>query len=135
VSATVTDHYDRTSAAQHSAPQHIRALQSANGIRHARAVQKRRLATARDAGAARVLAADLIADPPTELVTITVHELLLSCRRMGERLVSEVLVLAGLCGTEQVGNGAVRRGALTPRQREVLIDVLRGVGVELREIA
>jgi hypothetical protein len=133
--ATVTDHHDRTSAAQQPAPQHIRALERANEIRLARGQQKRRLATARDVITARVLAADLIADPPAELATIAVHELLLSCRGLGERLVSEVLVLAGICGTEQVGNGAVRRGALTPRQREVLVDVLRGADVALREVA
>lgn len=133
MSATVTDHCDRTGAAQQPAPQHIRALQSANGIRLARAVQKRRLATARDAGAARVLAAELIAHPPAELVTITVRELLLSCRRMGERNVSELLILAGLRGTERIGDGGVNRAALTPRQRDLLIDVLRGVDVVVRE--
>jgi hypothetical protein len=132
VSVTATDHRDRTSAAQQAQPQHVTALQVAQRIRLDRAAQKRRLATAR-ASAARDLAAELIAEPPEELVTITVRELLLSCRRMGERNVSELLILAGLRGTEQIGDGGVHRGALTPRQRDVLVNVLRGVDVAVRE--
>jgi len=128
VSATVTDHRDRTSAAP-QLPQYVTALQIAQRVRLARAAQKRRLATARDGDAARLLAAELVADPPAELATITVRELLLSCRRMGERHVSALLVLARLRGTEQVGDDGLRHGALTPRQRDVLADVLRDVAV------
>ena len=61
------------------------------------------------------------------------RELLLSCRRMGERNVSELLILAGLRGTERIGDGGVNRAALTPRQRDLLINVLRGVDVVVRE--
>lgn len=122
---TATDHRDRTDAAHQGRPQHFVALQGANATRLARAVQKRRLATAPDADSARALAADLIADTPEELVTITVQELLLACRRVGERVVGDLLALAGLRGHEKVGDGTVKYGHLTPRQRSVLIEVLR----------
>ena len=132
---TVTDHHARTGAYQQPRPQHIVALQGANAVRLARAEQKRRLATARDTNVARALAAELIADPPAELVTITVRELLLSCRRVGERVVSELLNLAGLRGPELLGDGTPRHGALTPRQREALIAVLNGTDVPVLEAA
>jgi len=135
VQLTATDHRDRIDAAQLGRPQHFVALEGANATRLARAAQKRRLATAVDADSARALAADLVVDTPEELVTIAVHELLLSCRQVGERVVAELLALAGLRGHEKVGDGTAKYGHLTPRQRAVLADVLRAVDAAVSEAA
>lgn len=126
MSDTVTDQRDRTHRVASTRPQHVVALQGANEIRLARAEQKRRLAMARDTHAARAIAAGLVADTPRELVTLTVSDLLLSCRRLGERGASRILVLAGLHGGERLGDGTPRYGTLTPRQRSVLAAALRG---------
>jgi len=100
------------------------ALSTANGVRLARASRRHRLANASSARAARQLAAEWVADPPDELQTIPVEELLLACRGIGDALCAQLLSAAGLHGAEKLGNGTPRHGALTPRQQRVLIGVL-----------
>lgn len=121
---TTTDHRDTERPASRRSPQAIRALHKADATRLARASRKRRLANASSSRAARHLAAKWIAAPPDELQTIKVEELLLACRGVGRRLCAQLLAEAELHGTERVGDGTPRYGALTPRQQRVLVGVL-----------
>lgn len=123
---TATDHRDAKQAAAPRSAQATRALHTAQTRRLARASRKRRLATASSARAARQLAAEWIADPPDELHTIELEELLLSCRGVGRALCAQLLDDAGLHGAQKLGDGTPRYGAITPRQQRVLIGVLLG---------
>ncbi len=132
---TVTDDRDRTGHAAQARPQPVTALHGANKLRLGRAAQKRRLATAHDTYAARALAAELVVETPAELVTITVRGLLLACTGVGERVATQLVTRAGLSGGERLGDGTPRHGMLTPRQRRVLAEVLRGGDAGVAEVA
>lgn len=120
----VIDRYDGSRVASPRHRQRDVALSNANGVRLARASRKRRLANAASPRAALVLAARWVARPPDELHTISIEELILSCRGVGTALCAELLDSAGLTGGVRLGNGTPQHGALTPRQQRVLAGVL-----------
>ena len=90
-----------------SAPQRMRALERANAVRLARAELKRQIARG------RVSAAEVILDLPSEAISWSVGELLMSQRRWGSNRTRKLL--SGL----QISENR-HLGALTERQRRVL---------------
>lgn len=106
-----------TAAPPPGQPQHMRALDEANRIRLARAALKRRLAEQPTRGAACEMCAELVADPPEVITSMTVIDLLTACRRMGVRAVEKVLGAAHVGERKPVGE-------LTPAQRQRLIAAL-----------
>lgn len=95
---------DSTTAA---APQHLRALEHANRIRLARAELKRRI------GAGDISAAEVVAQPPSEVESMSISELLMSQRRWGHTRSRRLLLSLGVPENKRIGT-------LTERQRSVL---------------
>jgi hypothetical protein len=101
-----------------SAPQHMVALQKANVHRLARAGLHREVAAMSHADGLLRLA-ELIEDPPPEIVTLPVGEAVRWVRLVGASGARMLLRHVQLSAARQVG-------ALTPRQRRVLVSWLRG---------
>lgn len=89
-------------------PQHMRALERANLVRLGRAEKKREI------GRGELSVAEVIADCPAEMETITLAELLTSQRRWGRTRARKFLLPLALNENKQVGS-------LTSRQRRLLI--------------
>lgn len=89
------------------APQRMRALERANAVRLARAQLKRQIAHG------RLSAADVLLELPSEAMSWSVGELLMSQRRWGCNRTRKLL-----CGLQISENR--RLGALTERQRRLL---------------
>src|SRR3979409_1231143 len=89
------------------APQRLRALETANEVRLARAQLKRRIALG------DVSAAHVILDAPWEANSWSVGDLLMSQRRWGSTRCRKFLATFQISETKQVG-------ALTERQRRAL---------------
>lgn len=89
------------------APQHLRALQHANRIRLARAELKRQV------GAGAVSAAVVVSEPPPEVESMAIYELLSSQRRWGRARSRRVLTSLGVPENKRIGT-------LTERQRTAL---------------
>ncbi len=94
-----------------AAPQHLRALEHANRIRLARADLKRKI------GAGKLTAADVISDPPPEVASMSISELLMSQRRWGRARCRRLLVSLGLPENKRIDT-------LTARQRAALAMLL-----------
>jgi hypothetical protein len=88
-------------------PQHMQALEHANRIRLARASLKRAVA------AGQVDAAEIVRDPPLEVESMSVGELLRSQRRWGRTRARKFLFSMALNENRELGR-------LTDRQRIVL---------------
>jgi hypothetical protein len=94
------------------APQRLRALERANEVRLARAELKRRIAE----GEASV--AEVLQDPPHAAHSWAIGELLMSQRRWGSTRCRKFLSKHQIVETKPVG-------ALTERQRRILVDQLQ----------
>jgi hypothetical protein len=94
-----------------SIPQHMQALEHANRIRLARASLKRAVA------AGQVDAAEIVKDPPTEVESMSVGELLRSQRRWGRTRARKFLFSLALNENRELGR-------LTERQRILLASEL-----------
>ncbi len=94
-----------------SIPQHMQALEHANRIRLARASLKRAVA------AGQVDAAEIVKDPPTEVESMSVGELLRSQRRWGRTRARKFLFSLALNENRELGR-------LTERQRTLLASEL-----------
>lgn len=94
-----------------AAPQHLRALEHANRIRLARADLKRKI------GAGKLTAAEVISDPPPEVASMSISELLMSQRRWGRARCRRLLVSLGLPENKRIDT-------LTARQRAALAMLL-----------
>ena len=94
-----------------SIPQHMQALEHANRIRLARASLKRAV------GAGQVDAAEIVKDPPTEVESMSVGELLRSQRRWGRTRARKFLFSLALNENRELGR-------LTERQRILLASEL-----------
>ena len=90
-----------------SGPQHLRALERANEVRLARAELKRNLAMD------EIHAAEVILDPPSEVESMAVADLLMSQRRWGQIRCRKVLSQIPMSERKTVGSMTERqRGAL-----------------------
>ena len=98
-------------ATMSSEPQRLRALGRANEVRLARAELKRRIAVG------DVSVADVILDPPEEVSSWAIGDLLLSQRRWGSTRCRKFLARNHITETKQIG-------ALTDRQRRLLASQL-----------
>ena len=98
---------------QTSAPQHLRALASANRVRLARAALKRAVASD------QTTAAEVILDSPWEAESMAISELLSSQRRWGRTRSRKFLSRLALSENKKIGT-------LTPRQRQLIADGLNG---------
>lgn len=96
-----------------AAPQHLRALEHANRIRLARAELKRRI------GAGALSAAEVLSEPPPEVDSMSISELLMSQRRWGRARCRRLLVTLGVPENKRIGT-------LTERQRVGLFELLAG---------
>jgi hypothetical protein len=96
----------------HGQPQPLVALQLANRVRTARAGIKRDIAEGRRA------AVDVIADPPDVASTMPIMDVLMAQLRWGRARALRLLMVAHVREGKTLGE-------LTPRQREVLADLLR----------
>lgn len=94
------------------APQRLRALERANEVRLARAELKRRIAE----GEASVV--EVLQDPPHAVQRWAIGELLMSQRRWGSTRCRKFLAKHQIIETKPVG-------ALTERQRRILVDQLQ----------
>lgn len=94
-----------------AAPQHLLALEHANRIRLARAELKRRI------GAGLVTAAEVVSDPPPEVESMSISELLMSQRRWGRARCRRLLLSLGIPENKRIGT-------LTERQRTALTALL-----------
>lgn len=90
-----------------SLPQHMQALEHANRIRLARASLKRAVA------AGQVDAAQIVRDPPGEVASMSVGELLRSQRRWGRTRARKFLFSLALNENRELGR-------LTERQRDLI---------------
>ena len=99
------------SATAGAAPQHLRALERANRIRLARAELKRRI------GAGKLTVAEVLRDPPPEVGSMSISELLMSQRRWGRARCRRLLVSLGVPENKRIGT-------LTDRQRGALHQLL-----------
>jgi len=94
-----------------SIPQHMQALEHANRIRLARASLKRAVA------AGQVDAAVIVRDPPAEVESMSVGELLRSQRRWGRTRARKFLFSLALNENRELGR-------LTERQRHLIASEL-----------
>lgn len=97
-----------------SEPQRLRALEQANAIRLARAELKRRIAEG------DTLVADVILNCPDSARKWTISELLMAQRRWGITRCRKFLERNGISEIKPIG-------ALTERQRRMLVDQLEGL--------
>ncbi len=104
--ATLTPQFEKTPA-----PQRMRALERANAVRLARAELKRQIAHG------RLSAGDVILELPSEAMSWSVGELLMSQRRWGSNRARKLL--SGL----QISENR-HLGMLTERQRRLLASQL-----------
>lgn len=93
--------------------QHLRALESANRVRLARAALKRRIA----AGALTV--SEVVLGGAWEVHSMRINELLMSQKRWGQARCRRLLLSVGVPENKPVGT-------LTERQRRALVAVLAG---------
>jgi hypothetical protein len=93
-------------------PQRLRALERANEVRLARAELKRRIAEGETS------VAEVLQDPPYEAKSWAIGELLMSQRRWGSTRCRKFLSKHQIVETKPVG-------ALTERQRRILVDQLQ----------
>jgi hypothetical protein len=93
------------------APQRLRALERANEVRLARAELKRRIAEGESS------VAEVLRDPPDEAQSWAIGELLTCQRRWGSTRCRKFLFQHQIVETKPVG-------ALTERQRRILVDQL-----------
>ena len=98
-------------AAIDAGQQHLRALEHANRVRLARAEMKRGIASG------RLGVADVIADCPWEVDSMSISDLLMSQKRWGRARCRRLLVSLGVPENKQIGT-------LTERQRLALAAVL-----------
>lgn len=98
-------------ASSPSPPQHLRALESANRVRLARAELKRRIA------GGHVAVAEVVTERPWAAAGMPVLDLLMSQRRWGATRSRKLLTRIPLSETRKVG-------ALTDRERDVLAQEL-----------
>lgn len=103
-------------------PQHLLALDRANTVRRDRAKLKQRLKGAPSGAAARIEAARVLRDPGDAAHSMTVMDLLCSCRQHGRA--GALRVLHRVRVSEQATVGGI-----TPRQRFALIEELGVIGV------
>jgi hypothetical protein len=99
-----------------AAPQHIQALERANRVRLARAELKRQIA------AGRRTVVDVLLDPPQELETMAIGDLLMSQHRWGRSRCRRFLNTIPLWEKKEIGS-------MTPRQREAVVRGLQGFHV------
>lgn len=104
--ATMTPELHRTPE-----PQRMRALERANAVRLARAELKRQIAQG------HLSAAEVILEVPSEAMSWSVGELLMSQRRWGSNRTRKLLSGLQISETRHLG-------ALTERQRRLLADRL-----------
>lgn len=97
-------------------PQYMRALQRANEVRLARAELKRRVATG------KVGVVEVLQDCPWEAESMAVADLLVSQRRWGDHRCRKFLAQVPMSEKKTIGS-------MTPRQRQTLVALLRGVDV------
>jgi hypothetical protein len=95
-----------------AAPQHLRALEHANRVRLARAALKRQIR------AGEIAAADVVAEVPWQVESMSVSELLMSQTRWGRSRCRRLLVSHSISENKTIGT-------LTERQRRILSDALR----------
>jgi hypothetical protein len=93
------------------APQRLRALERANEVRLARADLKRRIAEGESS------VAEVLQDVPHEALSWAISDLLMSQRRWGSTRCRKFLSKHQIIETKPVG-------ALTERQRRILVDQL-----------
>lgn len=96
-----------TGVAAPAAPQHLRALEHANRVRLARADLKRRI------GSGAITVAEVLAEPPAEVASMSISELLMSQRRWGRARCRRLLLSLGVPENKRIGT-------LTDRQRVAL---------------
>lgn len=102
-----------------SLAQRMAALQEANRVRSWRAELKR------DLKAGKVRAADVLRDPPEEVLTMKVVELLLAVPKIGRWKVGRILDGSAACRREPVPISPSKTvGGLSERQRRVLVECL-----------
>lgn len=101
-------------------PQHMVALEKANGIRMERAGIKRELLTAASGRAATDRVIELLLHPPDCLLGMGVADLLGSCRRWGPARARRVLTAAQVNELRKVRD-------LTARQRDAVVRLLRAM--------
>lgn len=94
-------------------PQHMHALNLANGTRIARCDLKRRIR------AGETTAADVLTTPPPEALTMSILELLQAQHRWGRTRALRLIRAAALSETKRIGE-------LTERQRRSLALYLAG---------
>lgn len=85
------------SATAVAAPQHLRALEHANRVRLARADLKRRI------GAGAVTVAEVLTEPPAEVASMSISELLMSQRRWGRARCRRLLLSLGVPENKRIG--------------------------------
>lgn len=88
------------------------ALQGANVIRTYRATLKRNLK------AERIKIHDLLLEPPEQIHTMKVFDLMLACPKYGRVKVNKVLQLCRVSPSKTIGG-------LSPRQRTEIVSMLR----------
>lgn len=101
-----------TAAPERSFIQRMDALGSANRIRVYRANLKR------DLKSEKVSIHALLLDPPEDLGTMKIFDLLLACPKYGRVKVNKVLQLCRISPSKTIGG-------LSPRQRTELVSMLR----------
>lgn len=101
-----------------SLEQRHRALERANGVRIARADEKRKLQLL-DQTASRIAVAGLIMDPPEWLESMKVFDLLRSMRRWGKVRAWKLMREVDVSERKTVGG-------LSPRQCREIVKALRG---------
>lgn len=91
------------------------------GLAKANEIRSKRSQLKRDIRAGRENAMRVVANPPWFVETMAVQDVLLATRRVGVTKAWKVLSRAGISPAKPLG-------ALTHRQRKVLLDEMRAVG-------
>lgn len=104
--------HDDSQTPQRSLAQRMDALQNANRIRSYRADLKR------DLKAGRKNIYDLLFDPPEDLETMKVFDLMMSVPKMGRVKVNKLLVQCRISPSKHIGG-------MSERQRTELLSLLR----------
>jgi hypothetical protein len=95
------------------APQHMRALEQANRVRHARAELKRRVAEG------ELPASEVVLESPWEAESMSIADLLTSQHRWGKERCRRFLAAVPMLETKTIGS-------MTERQRRALAARLAG---------
>jgi hypothetical protein len=85
------------SATAVAAPQHLRALEHANRVRLARADLKRKI------GSGGVLVTEVLTEPPAEVASMSISELLMSQRRWGRARCRRLLLSLNVPENKRIG--------------------------------